>query len=256
MRYLAGLLVLLFLVAGCHSPQQDASPDSSAKAPEVKRVLVLTGADHPAHDWRRTAPVLADVLRQDTRLKVSVIENPDFLASPNLNDHDVVVLHFMKWEQPTPGPEARENLRRFVSSGGGMFVLHFACGAIYDWPEFANLAGRAWDPKLRAHDPKGVFRVNITATDHPITQGMKSFETNDELYTCLGGDRPVDLLATARSKPFRSITARAACSTVRSVTTSMRYSIPPPRNSSGGDAPGRPALTRFGPDRTCPNLTR
>lgn len=200
MRYLAGLLVLLFLVAGCHSPQQYASPDSSAKAPEVKRVLVLTGADHPAHDWRRTAPVLADVLRQDTRLKVSVIENPDFLASPNLNDHDVVVLHFMKWEQPTPGPEARENLRRFVSSGGGMFVLHFACGAIYDWPEFANLAGRAWDPKLRAHDPKGVFRVNITATDHPITQGMKSFETNDELYTCLGGDRPVDLLATARSK--------------------------------------------------------
>ncbi len=35
---------------------------------------------------------------------------------------------------------------------------------------------------------------------HPITQGLKSFEIEDELYTCLTGDRPVDMLATARSK--------------------------------------------------------
>ena len=30
--------------------------------------------------------------------------------------------------------------------------------------------------------------------------GMQPFETEDELYTCLSGDRPVDVLATARSK--------------------------------------------------------
>jgi type 1 glutamine amidotransferase len=29
---------------------------------------------------------------------------------------------------------------------------------------------------------------------------MQAFETDDELYTCLAGDRPVEVLATARSK--------------------------------------------------------
>jgi type 1 glutamine amidotransferase len=29
---------------------------------------------------------------------------------------------------------------------------------------------------------------------------MQSFETDDELYTCVRGERPVELLATARSK--------------------------------------------------------
>jgi hypothetical protein len=31
-------------------------------------------------------------------------------------------------------------------------------------------------------------------------KGLKPFETVDELYTCLTGDRPVDVLATAKSK--------------------------------------------------------
>jgi type 1 glutamine amidotransferase len=29
---------------------------------------------------------------------------------------------------------------------------------------------------------------------------MKDFQTDDELYTCLGGDRPIQVLAVAKSK--------------------------------------------------------
>jgi type 1 glutamine amidotransferase len=29
---------------------------------------------------------------------------------------------------------------------------------------------------------------------------MEPFETDDELYTCIAGERPIELLATARSK--------------------------------------------------------
>lgn len=164
------------------------------------RVLIVTGQDYPGHKWRLTAPVLAEVLGQDSRMQVSVVEEPEFLASPELSQYDVIVLHFMDWEQPDPGPLARANLKRFVEGGKGLFIVHFACGAFQDWPEFQNLAGRVWDPELRGHDPHGEFRVEITATDHPITQGLKPFETVDELYTCLAGDRPVEILATARSK--------------------------------------------------------
>jgi type 1 glutamine amidotransferase len=167
---------------------------------QTAEVLIVTGIDHPAHNWRQTAPVLAEILRKDNRLKVRIVEDPHFLDSSALQRYDVVVLHFMDWEQPAPGLKARANLQKFVKDGKGFFVVHFGCGAFQDWPQFRNLAGRVWDPELRAHDPRGPFRVNVTDVSHPITQGLKSFEIEDELYTCLTGDRPVDMLATARSK--------------------------------------------------------
>jgi len=166
----------------------------------VKRVLIVTGQDYPGHKWKETAPVLAKDLGADARLKVTVNEDPKCLASPDLAQYDAVVLHFMNWEQPDPGPEARANLKKFVEGGKGLMLVHFACGAFQEWPEFRNLAGRSYDPKLRPHDPFGPFRVEITDTKHLVTKGMKAFETTDELYTCLAGDRPIQVLATARSK--------------------------------------------------------
>jgi len=170
-----------------------------AKEPQG-RVLLVTGIDYPGHPWQQTAPVLAAQLRQDRRLQVSVVEDPGFLGDPALHGFDVVLMHWMNWEKPAPGPEARENLRAFVAGGKGMALAHFACGAFQDWPEFRNLAGRSYDPKLPPHDPRGPYLVSITSVPHPITQGLQAFEADDELYTCLAGDRPIEVLATAHSK--------------------------------------------------------
>jgi type 1 glutamine amidotransferase len=79
-------------------------------------------------------------------------------------------------------------------------MIHFACGAWQDWPEFRQIVARVYDPKLRGHDPRGPFRVTMTDVKHPITAGLKPFEADDELYTCLTGDRPIEVLAIARSK--------------------------------------------------------
>lgn len=194
--------VLLALTAALMLQMAPVLAESASQQEEsaMKRVLIVTGIDYPGHKWPETAPVLAEGLGQDARLEVRVVEDPKFLASPELDTYDAVVLHFMDWEQPDPGAEARANLRAFVENGGGMTVVHFACGAFQEWPEFRDLAGRVWDPALRGHDPHGAFRVDIVKDDHPITKGMASFETTDELYTCLAGDRPVEMLATARSK--------------------------------------------------------
>ena len=94
---------------------------------------------------------------------------------------------------------AKENLVNLVKQGKGLVVFHFACGAFEDWPEFADLAGKVWDRKT-SHDPRGPFEVHIARHDQPITRGMQDFQADDELYTCLIGERPVDVLATARSK--------------------------------------------------------
>jgi len=178
-----------------------AWPPAYAAEPAAAKVLILTGNDYPGHKWKETSPVLADLLRKDKRLSVTIQDDPKFLADPKLNDYDVIVLHYMNWESPDPGDAARENLRKFVADGKGLVLVHFACGAFKDWPEFQKIVGRVYDPKLRPHDPYGKFTVDIADPDHPITKGMKPFETVDELYTCLAeSDAKIKILATAKSK--------------------------------------------------------
>jgi len=177
-----------------------------AKAGKPIKVLLVTGAEY--HNWRETAPVLAAQLRKDPRMDVRVIEDANFLDSSAVGGYDVIFLNYMNWQVPAPGEAARENLKKAIAGGKGLVLVHFACGAWrgfpdvnqLDWPEFKDLAGRVWDPKLRGHDPHGKFRVEIAKPEHPIMKGMEPFETVDELYTCLTGERPIEVLATATSK--------------------------------------------------------
>lgn len=171
---------------------------AEAKPGEV-RVLIVTGIDYPGHKWRETTPVLVEALTHDARLRVDVLEDPYRLDTTDLSPYRAIFLHFMNWEKPDPNDQAKENLRSFVERGGGMVMIHFACGAFQDWPEFQNLAGRIYD-RTNTHDPRGPFTVEITKTSHAITRGMTSFGVDDELYICLAGEKPIDVLATARSK--------------------------------------------------------
>lgn len=170
------------------------------KDPKATNVLIVTGIDYPGHKWKLTTPVLAKAIGKDKRLHVYVVEDPNALASQKLHAYAVVVHHWMNWKKPAPGPAARENLKKFLSGGKGMVMVHFACGAWQDWPEFVKLAGRVWNPKFRGHDPYRTFTVNIVDADHPITEGMKPFQTTDEMYTCLDGKTPIKVLANAKSK--------------------------------------------------------
>ena len=190
--------VLAAFLAGCALAGTGSIATQSES--QTKKVLIVTGVDYPGHKWKLTAPVLTKAIAADKRLEVTVTEKPGDLANDNLGDYDTIVLHFMDWEVPDPGPKARENLKRVVKSGKGLVLVHFACGAFQEWPEFVELAGRAWDPKLRGHDPHGKFTVQITESTHAAMKGLTDFEIVDELYTCLTGKTPIKVLAKARSK--------------------------------------------------------
>ena len=163
-------------------------------------VLIVTGVDYPGHKWKQTAPVIAAFLAKDKRLEIRTVADPHQLSSPTLHKYDVIVVHFMNWKVPAPNKTARENFSKFIENGGGMVMVHFACGAWQDWPGFVKIAGRVYNPKFRGHDRRGLFTVQIVDKNHEITKGMKDFETFDELYTCLDGTTPIDILAHAKSK--------------------------------------------------------
>jgi type 1 glutamine amidotransferase len=192
------LTAAAFTLLGFAGASGAAAAGTEEKGRKPIEVLLVTGAD--LHNWRQTAPMVAEGLQQDARIDVRTIQDPHFLDSAALDRYDVIVLHFMDWQVPAPGQAARENLRRAVENGKGLVLIHFACGAWQEWPEFKDLAGRVWDPKLRGHDPRGPFTVEIVKPDHPIMKGLSAFSTEDELYTCLVGQRPIEVLAEAKSK--------------------------------------------------------
>ncbi|MCX7887475.1 MAG: ThuA domain-containing protein [Verrucomicrobiae bacterium] len=160
------------------------------------RAVIVTGVDWKGHIWKETAPAVRDILQADSRFQVKIVEDPGFLANDELFKYDVLVLMFKNYD-PIPNEEkAKENLVRFVRDGKGLAVIHYASGAFEGWTEFRNLVGRTQGKK---HDKRGLFTVRITNPDHPITRGMKDFETDDELFIELRGDAPIEVLATARS---------------------------------------------------------
>ncbi|WP_197231318.1 ThuA domain-containing protein [Novipirellula artificiosorum] len=177
-----------------------ASTQAEDSQPQ-KRVLIVTGEDYPGHKWQLTAPALKMQLEQDSRLRVETLDDLRALAETDLSPFDAVVIHFKNYDPSIPGQAGLDRLVSYVEQGGGLVAVHFACGAFQEFKqEYELLVGRVWNPELRGHDPYGTFRVDIVTNEHKITQSMKSFETEDELYTCLDGDTPIQVLATSISK--------------------------------------------------------
>lgn len=187
-KFIVTIVVFIASVSAC-----------CAKPTDQIRVLMITGVDHPAHHWMMTAPAIREILSHDERFEVRIVEMPEVLATDLIFDFDLLFLHFKNNDALAREDVARANLARFVREGGGLTVLHFACGAFEDWPEYGELAGRVWDRK-NSHDPRGPFMVEIADAEHVITTDMEDFPTDDELYICLMGERPITVLATAQSK--------------------------------------------------------
>ena len=129
------------------------------------KALILTGHNHPAHDWRATTAALILALEQDPRAIVHVTENIEDLAlskptpgpsregnlansdtrrlpsagrdgggsaqlrSYNIFDYDLLVLNYCNWEQAGLSDAAKSNFIRYLKNGGGLAIIHFANGA-------------------------------------------------------------------------------------------------------------------------------
>jgi len=186
-------------------------PKAAAQAqPPIKAVLI-TGHHHPGHPWKESTQAILDVLKPDPRFQVDVKDDPEFLAKPELSGYHLIVMNYCNWERPGLSEAAKAGFVKFVSGGGGLAILHFANGAFgpgghgstpdANWPEYSGkLCRRVWIDGKSGHDAYGNFRVEITPARHPITEGVKPFETTDELYYSQQGELPVEPLAVARSK--------------------------------------------------------
>lgn len=176
------------------------------------QAVIVTGANHPSHDWAGVTAELLNALELDPRAQVRVIEDPDTLAQAgSLAGVDLVVWNYVNWQRPGLASGARQALLDYLHRGGGLELVHFGASAFHPslpgataadaWPEFSEaIARRVWEhrpPHPSSHDAFGPFRVSITAPFDPIVAGLPPFDTDDELYFNQAGDRPIVPLVSA-----------------------------------------------------------
>lgn len=178
---------------------------------KTRKGLILTGNDHPAHDWKSKTEVLIEIVEQGTDIHMDVTKDPNDLFEYNLKDYDLILLNYCNWKDSVGlGEKAKSSFIEFVSNGGGIVAIHFANGAFHyslpearesDWPEYRKVIPRVWDHQAESgHDKYGEFIVEPTSVLHPITDEIKAFITMDELYFRQVGEISVEPLLQAKSK--------------------------------------------------------
>ena len=173
----------------------------AAEANKKVKVLVVTGIEY--HAWKETAPQIAKQLASCPDLEVLLEPDYNILCSDKIFDYDVIFFNFcnlVEYEQTKDNDLAASNIEKFLKSGKGIMIYHFAIGMFENRSErMLSLIGRVYDRALPPHDPFRTFEVNITDKEHPITKHVPDFKIADELYTCMAGDAPIHVLAEAMS---------------------------------------------------------
>jgi hypothetical protein len=96
---------------------------------------------------------------------------PKMISDPPLPQVKARSEYWMKPEQGTA-------VRRFVEAGGAALFLHNTTNVSLADPDFRHVMGGAYT----GHPPIRTFKVKVTNSSHPITQGVRDFVVTDEQH--------------------------------------------------------------------------
>ena len=227
------LKIAAILVAALFPIMRTLAQTAHAQKPAAGpiRVLLLDGeSGGPWHNWKLTTPVLREELEETGLFQVTVLTAPPSSADlsgfdPEFSHYQVIVSNYDAPDWPEP---LRAQFEQFVSSGGGLVVVHAADNAFPNWQAYNLMtgiggwrgrnqqAGPHWywqQDKLVSdatprpagnHGNRLPFQVVSRAPQHPIMRGMPPvwMHAPDELYDSLRGPgKNMTVLATAYSDP-------------------------------------------------------
>jgi type 1 glutamine amidotransferase len=168
-----------------------ASAADAAKAPPDKiRVLVVTGG----HGFEKEP--FFKLFKENSDVTFQAVEHPNAYASLKAEaarQWDVLVLYDM---QATIPEEAKADFVARLKEGKGLVVLHHALCAYQHWPEYAKIIGGQYyldktvvdgvERPASSYKHDMDFKIHVADTNHPVTRGLKDFETHDETYFGFG----------------------------------------------------------------------
>ncbi|SMD42891.1 putative membrane-bound dehydrogenase domain-containing protein [Aquiflexum balticum DSM 16537] len=159
----------IILLIGC---EQKTKFQALSDGPRRAEILFL-GHDSKHHDSEKLLPYLARPLFQKG-INFTYTSDPNDLNDENLSNYDGIAI-YANHNEITPVQEAA--LKKYVESGKGFIPLHSAsfCFRNSDW--YVSAVGG----QFKSHGT-GEFFVDIIAPEHPIMNGVSTFETWDETY--------------------------------------------------------------------------
>jgi type 1 glutamine amidotransferase len=207
-----------------------------AGAAEKLKLLIVDGQNN--HNWKAMTPPMKAALEKTGRFTVDVVTSPDRKApqeawrdfKPDFAKYDVVLSNYNGQAWPNA---VNQSLETYVSSGGGLVIIHAANNAFAGWPAWNRMIGLGWrDARFgdrvtlddaghvvrtprgegpgAGHGPQHEFKVLIRDTEHPVTLGMPKewLHARDELYHGQRGPAEhMHILATAYSAKDKGGTA-------------------------------------------------
>ena len=187
---------------------------SPARADEPKpiKLLIITGDNVGAHNWKETSTLLKDILAEPGKIQVDITTTPGKdLTDDNLAKYDVLLLNYFETAQGGPDTKWSEsNKKAFLKAvhddGKGVVGYHFASAAFSrpNWSEFEQALAGGWRTQ-GFHGPAHPFSVKKTEVEHPISKGApaKFDHVTDELYQNSLLTPGSVVLATAYSDPAK-----------------------------------------------------
>jgi uncharacterized protein len=191
------------------------------------RVMLLTGQQNPAHNWRATTPVLEKLLNETGLFAVTTVTVADEEVATFAADWDryqVVVMNYDGADWPAATKTAFE---RYMSNGGGLVTVHAANNAFPAWPAYNEMIGiGGWRGRTETCGPywyyrgdqlvsdltpgrggshpgdRLPFKVSVRTAGHPVTRGLPAtwVHHSDELYATLRGPgKNLTVLASGES---------------------------------------------------------
>lgn len=177
--------------------------------PRPIKLLIITGDNVGAHDWKGTTKALREAISDKGRIEVDVTSTPaDDLTDENLAKYDALLLNYRDTDQGGPKTKWSDaNKAAFlkaVKGGKGLISWHYASASFVkpNWDEFEKAIAGGWRTQ-GFHGPAHEFTVKATDVKHPISEGLPSEfkHVKDELYQNSVMVPGSVVLATAYSDP-------------------------------------------------------
>lgn len=154
------------------------------KGEPKKKIKVAFVAAGKYHDIDFARLEILKILAEDERIRVRVFEDYSNIAA--IRESDFLVTYTC---DVMPSLDEQEALRAYVEGGGRWYALH-GTNSILRFLENGKVDSPRWAPHFMqtlgtmfiAHPPISPYTVTVADPKHPLVEGVKPFQTNDELY--------------------------------------------------------------------------